>query len=66
MLFRRRKPHMRQPPQIPGRPPGWLQRTTDPRCLIEGHKPVHDDKLRVTRCERCGLGLALDEDEMRR
>jgi hypothetical protein len=49
-------------PQIPGRPAGWLQWRYSRLCSLLGHEPTHDDRLAVTRCARCGVALAVDEE----
>jgi hypothetical protein len=47
--------------RLPGKPAGWLQRRSLLTCWLFGHQPTHDERLALTRCARCGLGLALDE-----
>jgi hypothetical protein len=47
--------------RLPGKPASWLQRRSLLNCWLFGHQPTHDERLALTRCARCGLGLALDE-----
>jgi hypothetical protein len=48
---------------IRGQPRGWLQFRTCRRCEWFGHAPIRVRLLQLTRCKRCGLALAVDEQD---